>query len=486
MTEVLEAPARPAFANFVGGEWRPSLSGQTYEKRNPMHPSETIGEFPASGEADVEAAVSAAAAAFPGWAATPAAQRAAVLTRAAEALERRVEQIAQDMTAEMGKPLRESRGEAARGAAILRFFAGESWRPKGELYEQTGGGAVYTVRRPLGAVGLITPWNFPAAIPLWKASPAVVFGNTVVLKLAQDAPLTGLHLAACFEEAGLPAGVLNVVVGRGSEVGTPLVRHPQVRAISFTGSVAVGRQVRDEATVLGKRVQLELGGHNPLIVMADADLERAVEAAFAGAFWSAGQKCTATRRIYVQEPVYEEFRSRLVERIEGAAIGDPADPQTEVGPIVNEKQLGDVLAGIERGKAEGGTILAGGERLDDEAYLLGPTLFEGVADDAYLSCEEVFGPVSSLYRFGDLDEALRRANAVEFGLSASIFTSDLGAVQRFVNELEAGVLHVNSQTAGAEVHVPFGGIKGSGFGPHEQGRSALEFYTEVVTVYQDA
>ncbi len=486
MTEVLEAPARPAFANFVGGEWRPSLSGQTYEKRNPMHPSETIGEFPASGEADVEAAVSAAAAAFPDWAATPAAQRAAVLTRAAEALERRVEQIAQDMTAEMGKPLRESRGEAARGAAILRFFAGESWRPKGELYEQTGGGVVYTVRRPLGVVGLITPWNFPAAIPLWKASPAVVFGNTVVLKLAQDAPLTGLHLAACFEEAGLPAGVLNVVVGRGSEVGTPLVRHPQVRAISFTGSVAVGRQVRDEATVLGKRVQLELGGHNPLIVMADADLDRSVEAAFAGAFWSAGQKCTATRRIYVQEPVYEEFRSRLVERIEGGAVGDPADPQTEVGPIVNEKQLGDVLAGIERGKAEGGTILAGGVRLDDEAYLLGPTLFEGVADDAYLSCEEVFGPVTSLYRFADLDEALRRANAVEFGLSASIFTSDLGAVQRFVNELEAGILHVNSQTAGAEVHVPFGGIKGSGFGPHEQGRSALEFYTEVVTVYQDA
>ena len=238
--------------------------------------------------------------------------------------------------------------------------------------------------------------------------------------------------------------------------------------------------------MLGKRVQLELGGHNPLIVMADADLDRAVEAAFAGAFWSAGQKCTATRRIYVQEPVYDQFRSRLVERIESGVVGDPADPQTEVGPIVNEKQLGDVLAGIERGKAEGGTILAGGERLDDEAYMLGPTLFEGVADDAYLSCEEVFGPVTSLYRFADLDEALRRANAVEFGLSASIFTSDLGAVQRFVNELEAGVLHVNSQTAGAEVHVPFGGIKASGFGPHEQGRSALEFYTEIVTVYQDA
>jgi alpha-ketoglutaric semialdehyde dehydrogenase len=306
------------------------------------------------------------------------------------------------------------------------------------------------------------------------------------MKLAQEAPLTGLHIAACLEEAGIPAGVFNIVVGRGSEVGTPLVEHPQVKAISFTGSVAVGYQVRERATALGKRVQLELGGQNPLIVMADADLDRAAEAAFAGAFWSAGQKCTATRRIYVQEPVYDQFRDRLLARMERGAVGDPGDPATEVGPIVNEKQLDEVLEGIERGKVEGGTVLAGGERLDDEAYLLAPTLFEGVADDAFLSCEEVFGPVTSLYRFADVDEALRRANAVEFGLSASIFTSDLGATQRFVNELEAGILHVNSQTAGADVHVPFGGIKGSGFGPHEQGRSAMEFYTEVVTVYQDS
>jgi acyl-CoA reductase-like NAD-dependent aldehyde dehydrogenase len=387
----------------------------------------------------------------------------------------------------MGKPLREARMEAARGAAILRFFAGEAWRPKGELFEQSAtGSSVYTVRRALGVVGLITPWNFPAAIPVWKSAPALIYGNTVVMKLAQEAPLTGLHLAACLEEAGIPAGVFNIVVGRGSEVGTPLVRHPEVRAISFTGSVAVGRQVREEATALGKRVQLELGGHNPLIVMADADLDRAVEAAYAGAFWSAGQKCTATRRIYVQAPVYDEFRSRLLARIESGVVGDPTDPTTEVGPMVNEKQLDEVLAGIERGKQDGGTVLAGGERVDDDAYLLAPTLFEGVADDAFLSCEEVFGPVTSLYRFGEVDEALRRANAVEFGLSASIFTSSLATTQRFVNELEAGILHVNSQTAGADVHVPFGGIKGSGFGPHEQGRAAMEFYTEVVTVYQDA
>jgi alpha-ketoglutaric semialdehyde dehydrogenase len=486
MSELLEAPARPAFANFVGGEWQPSASGRTYEKRSPWRPSEVIGDFPASGDEDVRAAVAAAAAAYPEWSRRPAAQRAAVLMAAADALERRVEQMAEDMTLEMGKPLREARMEAARGAAILRFFAGEAWRPKGELYEQTAtGSSVYTVRRPLGVVGLITPWNFPAAIPLWKSAPALVYGNTVVMKLAQEAPLTGLHIAACFEEAGLPAAVFNIVIGRGSEVGTPLVNNPLVRAISFTGSVAVGEQVRAEATALGKRVQLELGGQNPLIVMADADLDRAAEAAYAGAFWSAGQKCTATRRIYVQEPVYDAFRSRLLDRIDRGVVGDPFDPTTEVGPIVNEKQLEEVLAGIERGKSEGGTVVAGGERLDDEAYLLAPTVFEGVDDDAFLSCEEVFGPVTALYRFGDLDEALRRANAVEYGLSASIFTHDLEATQRFVNELEAGVLHVNSQTAGADVHVPFGGIKASGFGPHEQGRAALEFYTEVVTVYQD-
>ena len=480
------AVAAPARSNLIGGEWRPSTSGATYEKHNPARPSEVVGEFPASGAEDVEAAVDAAAAAFPDWSGTAAAGRGAILTKAAELVEERVEEIAQDMTREMGKPLREARLEAARAGTIFRFFAGEAWRPKGEMYEQSAtGSSVYTLRRPVGVVGLITPWNFPAAIPAWKLAPALVFGNTVVLKLAQEAPLTGLHLAACLDEAGLPAGVLNVVIGRGSEVGTPLVRHPQVRAISFTGSVEVGRQVREQATALGKRVQLELGGHNPLIVMADAKLDKAIEAAYAGAFWSAGQKCTATRRIYVEDSIYDEFKGRLLARIAEGTVGDPADPKTEVGPVVNEKQLNDILAAVEQGEREGGTVLAGGERADDEAYLLAPTLFEDVADDAMLSCEEVFGPVTSLYRFSTLDEAIRRANGVEYGLSASIFTTDLEAAQRFVNEVEAGLLHVNSQTAGADVHVPFGGIKGSGFGPHEQGRAALEFYTEVVTVYQD-
>jgi acyl-CoA reductase-like NAD-dependent aldehyde dehydrogenase len=476
------APARI----YVAGEWRESLSGRTYEKRNPWRPDEVVGVHAAASAVDAETAVAAAAEAQPGWARLPAAERATILRRAADLLERRAETVAQDMTAEMGKPLREARGEAARAATILRFAAGEAWRPGGEVYEASvPDQTLYTRRRPVGVVGLITPWNFPAAIPAWKLAPALAYGNTVVLKLGYEAPRTGLHLAECLAEAGLPPGVLNVLTGAGSEVGAELVRNAGVDAISFTGSVPVGRSVRDQATARGCRVQLELGGHNPAIVMADAELDRTVEAVYAGAFWSAGQKCTATRRVYVEEGVYDEFRERLLERVEAGRVGDPADPDTEVGPLVSETAMDGVLAAIERGRAEGGTVATGGQRVG-AGFAVAPTVFEEVADDAFLSCEEVFGPVAGLYRFATLDEALARANAVEFGLSAAIFTRDLRAVQRFTTEAQAGILHVNSQTAGADVHVPFGGIKGSGWGPHEQGRAALEFYTSTVTVYQDA
>jgi acyl-CoA reductase-like NAD-dependent aldehyde dehydrogenase len=486
MTDVVEAPARPAGLNYVGGAWVPSASGETYTKTNPMRPSESVGEFSASTEADAEAAVAAAQAAFAGWAALPMARRAAYLTAAAGSLESRAEQVARNMSIEMGKPLREARGEAARASQILRYAASEAFRAVGEHFEQSLSGAeVSTQRRPVGVVALITPWNFPLAIPVWKLAPALIYGNTVVLKLAYESPLTGLHVAEAFAEAELPAGVLNVITGRGSTVGAALVRDPRVHAVSFTGSVGTGHGVRDEATRLGKRVQLELGGHNPVIVTADADLDRAVEAAYAGAFWSAGQKCTATRRIYVEDGVYDTFRERLLARIERGKVGDPLDPEVEVGPIVNASQFEDVMAAIERGRNEGGEVIAGGGRADEDAYLIDPTVFEGVGDRAFLSCEEVFGPVTSLYRFATLDEALERANAVEFGLSAAIFTSSLATATRFRNEAQAGLLHVNSQTAGAEVHVPFGGIKSSGFGPHEQGRAAIEFYTEVVTVYVD-
>ena len=473
--------------NFIGGTWRESVSGETYEKHSPWAPSQVTGSYAASTVADADEAVAAAREAFPAWKALPAQQRAGFFFKAADAIEARVEQIAQDMTAEMGKPLREARMEAARAAAILRFSAGEAFRPAGEVYEPSvANQTLYTRRRPIGVVGLITPWNFPVAIPVWKLAPALIYGNTVVMKLGYEAPRTGLHIAECFAEAGLPAGVLNVLTGAGSKVGARLVSHPDVRAISFTGSVAVGQAVRNEATARNCRVQLELGGHNPLIVMADAELDRAVEGTFAGAFWSAGQKCTATRRIYAHASVYDSFRERLLARIASAKVGDPADPATEVGPVVTESAMDEILAAIERGVADGGTVLAGGERADENGYLIAPTLLEGIPDGSYLSCEEVFGPVASLFTFDTLDEALTRANAVEFGLSAAIYTRDLHAVQRFAGELQAGILHVNSQTAGADVHVPFGGLKGSAWGPHEQGRAAMEFYTETVTVYQDA
>jgi aldehyde dehydrogenase (NAD+) len=471
---------------YVGGEWCESAAGSTYEKRNPMHPSEIVGEFTAASEADAAAAAAAAKTAFEEWAARPLAERARYLEEAAASLTTRCDRIARDMTLEMGKPIREARGEVARAATILRYAASEAFRPVGQLFEQASSGReISTRRRPVGVVALITPWNFPIAIPVWKLAPALVYGNTVVLKLAFEAPTTGLHIATAFEEAGLPAGVLNVLTGSGSTVGAALVRDPRVRAISFTGSVATGHAVRDEAIRLGKRVQLELGGQNPLIVMADADLDRAVEAAYAGAFWSAGQKCTATRRIYVEDAAYERFRDRFLARIDRGRVGDPLDPETEVGPIVSESQLDEVLAAIENAKHEKSTLLTGGERVESDGYLLAPTVFEDVDDDAFLSSNEVFGPVVSMYRFETFDEALRRANAVEFGLSASLFTSDLEAATRFQNEAEAGLIHINSQTAGADVHVPFGGIKESGFGPHEQGQAALDFYTDQVIVYVD-
>jgi acyl-CoA reductase-like NAD-dependent aldehyde dehydrogenase len=484
MSETLTgAPA----GNYVGGEWREAASGETYEKRSPWRPSEVAGVYPASDADDARAAVEAARDAFPSWAALPAAQRAGFFAKAANAIEARAEQVAQDMTAEMGKPLRESRLETLRAATILRYAAGEAWRPIGEQYEPSvPDQRLYTLRRPLGVVGLITPWNFPIAIPVWKLAPALIYGNTAALKLGYEAPRTGLHVAECFAEAGLPAGVLNVLTGSGSKAGAEIVRNQSVRALSFTGSVEVGKSVREQATARDCRAQLELGGHNPLIVSAAAEVDRAVEAAYAGAFWSAGQKCTATRRILAQDEVYEEFREKLLARVASGKVGDPADPDVEVGPVVNEGALEDILAAIERARGEGGKVLAGGERVDDEGYLIAPTVFEGLADDAELSCEEVFGPVTSLYRYSTFDEAIERANAVRFGLSASIFTRDVREVQRFTSEIGAGIIHVNSQTAGADVHVPFGGVKGSGWGPHEQGRAAIEFYTELVTVYEDA
>jgi acyl-CoA reductase-like NAD-dependent aldehyde dehydrogenase len=486
-SDVEVSPRADRADNLVAGDWVPAISGRTYERRNPAALSELVGHFPDSGRADVQTAVEAARSALADWSARRGAERSAVLAAAADLAHERADEIARDLTRETGKPLRESRGEAARLATTLRYFAADAWFPSGEVYGQSlTAGQVYTLRRPVGVVGLVTPWNFPLAIPAWKLAPALVTGNTVVLKPSEEAPLSALHLARCLMDAGLPAGVLNVVIGRGAEAGAALVTRPEVSAISFTGSVEVGRRVRDDATALGKRVQLELGGQNPLVVMADADLPRAVEAAYAGAFLAAGQKCTATRRIFVQQDVYDEFRERLLERMSRAVIGDPTDPRTELGPLINRRQYDTVLESIEQGRRQGGELLTGGEHRDDDGYFVSPTLFENVDDTAELARREVFGPVASLFCFATLDEAVARANDVEYGLSAAIFTSALATAQRFVGAVQAGVIHVNSTTTGAEVYVPFGGIKASGWGPHEQGRAAIEFYTDVATVYLDA
>lgn len=473
-------------ANFIAGEWTPAISGGTYEKTNPYRPSEVVGTFPTSDGKDVDEAVGAATEAFTSWSRMTGPQRGAIFFRAAEIVSARIDSIAMDMTNEMGKPFRESRLEVARGVDTLRFYAGEGWRPQGEIYGQTATeNPIRVSYRSLGVVGLITPWNFPFSIPLWKSAPALAYGNTVVLKVAQEAPRTGLHIAACFEEAGLPPGVFNVVVGRGPDAGQPLVTHPEVRALSFTGSVPVGEHIRNDAVPLGKRVQLELGGHSPLIVMANSDLVRASNAAFAGAYWSAGQKCTATRRIYVQDDAYDEFEALFLARIASARVGDPRDPATEVGPVVSGSQLDMILEAVDRGRAEGGTLLTGGARVGSDGHVLAPTLFEDVSDTDFLAREEVFGPVASMFRFSDLDEAIARANGPDFGLSASIFTKDLAAAHRFASEIEAGIIRINAATAGGEPHVPFGGIKGSGYGPREQGRAAREFFTETVTVYEN-
>ena len=486
MTEMLSATAA---RNFVGGDWSESASGETYEKHNPWRPVRGHRRLRrVDGRGRAARPSTPRARRSPAWAGLPRRRARRSSSRRRTRSRRRVEQIAQDMTAEMGKPLREARMEAARAAAILRYSAGEAFRPAGEVFEPSvANQTLYTRRRPLGVVGLITPWNFPIAIPVWKLAPALIYGNTVVLKLGYEAPRTGLHIAECFAEAGLPAGVLNVLTGAGSKVGAELVAN-RGRARDLVHRLGAGRpRVRDEATARNCRVQLELGGHNPFIVMADAELDRAAEAAFAGAFWSAGQKCTATRRILVQD-----VRLRRVPR-EAAR----ADRRGQGRRSVRSRDRGRAgrRARAVRGHPRGDRARArrraarsppAARRGDDDAYLIAPTVFENVADDAFLSCEEVFGPVTSLYRFSTLDEALERANAVEFGLSAAIFTRDLHATQRFANELQAGILHVNSQTAGADVHVPFGGLKGSAWGPHEQGRAAMEFYTETVTVYQDA
>jgi aldehyde dehydrogenase (NAD+) len=431
--------------------------------------------------------VQAALRALPRWGDVPAAGRGRILQLAAD-------ELAADedwptlMAREMGKPIAEARGECVRASAILRYFAGEAHRPFGEHFaSDTGTTWLFTRREPVGVVGVITPWNFPAAIPTWKLAPALVFGNTVVLKLASDAPLTGLRVVRALETAGLPTGVLNVVLGSGSEVGAALIEHPDVAAISFTGSTAVGRELVAKAAGSGKRVQAEMGGHNPVIVCADANLGQALDAVTLGAFASAGQKCTATRRVYVHETLHDDFVSRLSERAAELRVGPAVDPSSQMGPLAGESQLDGVLEALEAASQEG-EIVVGGRRLDGDlaaGCFLAPTVMTGLAAGSLLATQEVFGPVVGVWPMRDGEDPLELANRTTYGLSAAIFTRDLNRARRFIEGVHAGIVHVNSQTAGAEVHVPFGGLRGSSYGPHEQGRAAIEFYTQDKTVYLD-
>jgi aldehyde dehydrogenase (NAD+) len=473
-------------ALLINGEWEQTSA--TTEDRDPGTGA-ILAELSRGTADDLARAVAAARRAQPEWGRKAAGTRAKFLLEAADSLESDSGAWAELMCREMGKPLQESKIESLRAAAILRFFAGEAHRPFGEHYEADAADTwLFTRRQPVGVVGVITPWNFPAAIPAWKLAPALVFGNTVVAKFADDAALTSMRLARALQDAGLPPGVLNVVTGPGSEVGAALVEHPEVDAISFTGSTEVGHGILRVASKSATKVQLELGGHNPVIVRADADLNSAVAAVALGAFASAGQKCTATRRVYVDRSVYDDFVKLLSERARKLRVGYGLDEGTEMGPLVNESQLQGVLEALERAAKEG--QMQGGRRLTEGDFSSGcymsPAVLTDLPHDSELACEEVFGPAVAVWPVDGDQEALALANRTTYGLSAALFTRDLNAAKSFIEGIEAGIVHVNSQTAGAEVHVPFGGLAGSGYGPHEQGRAAQEFYTEQKTVYLDA
>jgi aldehyde dehydrogenase (NAD+) len=477
------------YHNYIGGEWRPAASGETFEDRSPANTDDLIGRFASSGPEDVDAAVTAAAEAAPSWRNTSAIVRANILYKAANILESRVNEVGRELTREEGKTLKEGIGETTRAVQILRYYAGEAQQPHGEQYPSMNPlTLLYSVREPLGVVGLITPWNFPIAIPAWKTAPALAFGNTVVIKPASDTPLMAVRLVEALAEAGLPPGVLNLVTGSASNVGDPLVRDERVVGISFTGSSEVGKELRKLAAERGTKLQLELGGKNPAIVLADADVDHALQHVVSGAMMSTGQKCTATSRAIVDRKLADQFTSKLKERISALKVGDPLDADTQIGPVISASAAERLEQEIDS-NADGGELLTGGGRLADNGrergHFIAPTLFANVDPSSKLGQEEMFGPILGVIPVDDLDEAMAVANKVKYGLSASIFTRDLGKALAFAREIQAGVVHVNSETPGAEPQVPFGGMKGSSSYSREQGKAAREFFTQTKTVYID-
>jgi acyl-CoA reductase-like NAD-dependent aldehyde dehydrogenase len=456
--------------------------------RNPADTRDIVGYVQQSALEDVDAAVAAAKQAGLLWRRLSGAARGDYLFKAAAIMEQRLADIAETMTREMGKTLAEAKGETARGVAILRYYAGEGLRKVGDVIPSTDSGALmFTTRVPLGVVGIIAPWNFPVAIPVWKMAPALIYGNTVVLKPAQETAVTAAKIFECFAEAGFPAGVANMVSGSGSIIGSALVEHPEVKGISFTGSNGVGKRIGEIAFSRGAKFQLEMGGKNPLIVADDADLVQAVEAAIAGGLRSTGQKCTATSRIIVQSGIYEAFKIQLLSKIAELTIGSGLDAATWMGPCASEGQMNTVLDGIRKGLEEGAVLLSGGSRLTagglEQGYFVQPAVFEGVTRTMSLAREEIFGPVLALMKAETMEEALEMANDSEFGLSASIFTKDIGNILAFTSDMEAGLIRINSETAGVELQAPFGGMKQSSSHSREQGQAAIEFFTSIKTVF---
>lgn len=476
----------PLFRNYIDGQWIDS--GTHFENRNPANTGEIVGLFAKGAPADIHDAAAAAARALPVWANCNAPARGAILYKAAEILDRRFDQVAADMTREEGKTLPESKGEVRRAINILRYFGGEGSRLNGLLVPSERDRVhMFALRKPIGVVGLVTPWNFPSAIPAWKLAPALICGNTVVLKPASAAPLSAWRIVEALHEAGLPKGVVNFVAGSGAELGQALVDAPPLKAISFTGSCQIGNWLHAEASKRRLRIQLEMGGKNPTIVLADADFNSAVENTVNAAFFSTGQKCTATSRVIVEDAIYTRFLEAVVERTRQLKVGDGMQPGIDIGPAVDQAQLDTVLSYIEIGRSEAGPPKVGGRRLTEGALAKGffvePTVFADVTPEMVIAREEIFGPVLAVMRARDFEDAMRIANDIPFGLSASIQTTNLSRVFEFVYRMEAGLLTVNLPSAGVEYQLPFGGTKDSSFGPKEQGPAALDFYSDYKTVY---
>jgi alpha-ketoglutaric semialdehyde dehydrogenase len=475
------------YKNLVNNEWIESSSGKVSPSSSPTDTREIVGYVPLSDERDVEKAVDAAKAAFSGWKKLSGPARGEYLRKAADILEQRVNEIGETMAREMGKTLLESKGEVSRGAAILRYYAGEGLRSIGEVIPSSDTGTLlFTTRVPHGVAGLITPWNFPVAIPIWKLAPALVYGNTVVIKPALETTVTAIKVIECLVDAGFPAGVVNLVSGSGAVIGNALCEHPDVKAISFTGSNAVGRSIAHKALSRGAKYQLEMGGKNPVIVTEHADLDLAAELTVSGAMKSTGQKCTATSRAIVVKEVYHAFREKLLEKVQQIKVGNPLCKDTDMGPVASENQFHGVMAAIEKGKQEGGTLLWGGNRFIHDGlssgYYIEPTVFENVKPHMALAQEEIFGPVLSLIQVDSFQDALAVANDARFGLSASIFTNRLDEIMTYVQEMQAGMIRVNGESSGVEYQAPFGGLKESSSHSREQGRAAMEFFTSIQTV----